>query len=702
MKPSGAGAWRIDAGTGWRGSSRANVMLDGSDMLTIRQLTGRASPLEGGDAAVGPDRCPSAFAADRCGRLFVLDAATSVVTHIGTRCERTWENVGGVGSAARQFKAPRGLAVLPSGALAVADTGNNRIQVFAQTTTALLLLLAGEFDRPWDVASDPRGRMYVADRGNARIVRISPDGRVSIVVGNGFLQAPVRVAVGPAGVLAVIDAGPRTALLFSRDRELPRLLPVAGASSVAFSSDGALLFVGDESGAIHTFAREGSSARYERVGTAATGVARAIVALAPFGDPPHLALVVEGETDAVDGADGEADALRTLWHVNPAGGYALSGSFVSERIDSRRERHQWHRVRVQADVPAGATVRVESATSDDDQATASDGSTLVWTRCLDARDRNPDCLVQSGPGRYLWIRVTLGSNGRLAPAIRSIDVSLGESDYLRYLPAVFQEDEESRRFLGRFLAIFQSGFEELDELVDRLGDLFDPHRTRADHLPWLAGLVGLLVDPTWTEQEFRAQLAAAVSSYTRRGTADGLQAAIRAYADVETRIVEHFRLRRLARLSATASLDGSSPLWSPDRTERLQLGSHSQLDRVRLVSRPEPAIEALDWGANRFTVLFDADPYHAAEIAARVERVVEREKPAHTEASICPVFPRLRVGVQARLGVDASVGEISYTVLNRLATLNYDTVLGCSDHERSLTTYGTALRPRVGESARLA
>jgi len=62
----------------------------------------------------------------------------------------------------------------------------------------------------------------------------------------------------------------------------------------------------------------------------------------------------------------------------------------------------------------------------------------------------------------------------------------------------------------------------------------------------------------------------------------------------------------------------------------------------------------------------------------------------------------LRVGVQARIGVDASVGDISYTVLSRLATLNYDTVLGCSSHERSLAAYGTALAPRVGATTRVA
>jgi phage tail-like protein len=327
---------------------------------------------------------------------------------------------------------------------------------------------------------------------------------------------------------------------------------------------------------------------------------------------------------------------------------------------------------------------------------------VAWSTCLRAGERNPDCLVQSGPGRYLWLRLTLRSNGRLAPAVRRLTVSVGRSGYLQYLPAVFQEDEESRRFLERFLAMFQSGFDDLNALVDTLGDLFDPHRTPAEHLPWVARWVGLLVDPEWSEAELRAQVAGAVRNYGRRGTADGLQASIRAYARIEARVVEHFRLRQLARLDAAAPLDGSAALWSPARTERLQLGSYSQLGQFRLTSRPEPAIEALEWGAHRFTVLFDAEPYSVAEVAARVARVVMREKPAHTEASICPVFPRMRLGVQARLDIDASVGDISYMVLSRLATLNYDTVLGCSAHEDALAAYGAVRNPRVGDTTRVA
>ena len=48
-----------------------------------------------------------------------------------------------------------------------------------------------------------------------------------------------------------------------------------------------------------------------------------------------------------------------------------------------------------------------------------------------------------------------------------------------------------------------------------------------------------------------------------------------------------------------------------------------------------------------------------------------------------PVLPRMRVGVQATLGVDSVVGGISNLVLNQLATLGYDSILACLPGARS-------------------
>lgn len=699
--PLGAGRmWTIDAGTGWRARRRENVEIDGDGALSIRALTGRAAPLDAGDAS-GPDRCPSALTADRDGTLLVLDAAAATLHRVGHRCERTWATVGGDGTSVRRFREPRGLALLPSGALAVADTGNDRVQVFAPASEALIDVVGG-FNQPWDVVGDPRGRLFVADRGNGRVRVIDADGTWRRDLGAGYLEVPERLALSRTGALAVVDVGVNAVFVFTRGRRLPRVLTIAAPVSVAFDAEGRL-FVGDRRGSIHTYSESpAGSARYELIGIAPTGLTRPILALASFGCPRALALLVEAPSDQdldLHSANDPASAGRTLWRVDPAGGRGREGLVITEAIDSGRERHRWQRVRIRAAVPGGTTIHVESATGEDG---ALPVEQLTWTTCLRAAGDNPDCLVQSAPGRYLWLRLTLRSNGRVAPSVHALRIALGTGSYLQYLPAAFQEDEESRRFLERFLAIFQSGFDDLNELVDTLVDLFEPRRTRGAFLPWLAQWIGLLVDPTWTETELRDRIAEAMRTYGRRGTADGLQAAIRAYAGVDARIVEHFRLRQLARLSGSSMLDGSAALWSPARSERLQLGSYSQLGQFRLTSWPEPAVEALEWGAHRFTVLFDAPPYAVADVADRVARVVQREKPAHTSAAICPVFPRMRVGVQARLGIDASVGDITYMVLSRLSTLNYDSILGCSAHQRALAASGSGRNPRVGETARLA
>jgi hypothetical protein len=81
---------------------------------------------------------------------------------------------------------------------------------------------------------------------------------------------------------------------------------------------------------------------------------------------------------------------------------------------------------------------------------------------------------------------------------------------------------------------------------------------------------------------------------------------------------------------------------------------------------------------------------------------VEREKPAHTEAAVCPVYPRLRVGIQATVGVDSVVGGISHLVLNHLATLNYDTILACTETDDELAAHGASFRPRTGVTTRLS
>jgi phage tail-like protein len=681
--------------------------------LTLGALPGRARAIDDAAGATRQWAWPAAIAGDPSTGLFVIDAGEHAVRRAmlegadveGIARAATIPTVGGAGHGQRRMRHPRGIAVLRGGAFAVADTGNHRVQVFSARPYALLHVWGAadslgrpvpgskalEFRDPSAIAADKDGTLYVADRGNRRVQRIRRDGVALEPLGEGALHDPTRIAVGPDRAVAVVDRTHESVWIFTPRRELPQVLGgLVAPTSVAFAPDGRL-YVGDANGRIHVFTPGPSAAEpWQPAGSGVAGFDGSIEDLLWWpGTSPRLLLL------ALDSPDAERPRL---WTVNPNGGRALGGAFIAGPLDSAIERCPWHRARVEAAVPPGGSIEVESFTDEDANATP------VWTRCVLAGEENPDCLIQSGPGRYLWLRISLRSNGQDAPAIRRIRIAYPRASYLEYLPAVYQEDDESRRFLERFLTIFKSGFDDFDERIDRLHEVVDPYLTRAAYLPWLAGWVALTRDPQWSEAHLREQIATAVVRYRRRGTPDGLRDAIRAYTGAESTILEHFRLRRWIHLTggvAGVDLGGGAPMWSRDVFQRLQLSSYSQIGRFRLTGTPEPAVEPYEWGANRFSVLVVASPYDADDLESRVRDVVEREKPAHTEATICPVFPRFRVGVQARVGVDTAVGAVSHLVLNRLATLGYDTILACSQEERTLRALGSGVRPVVGSTTRV-
>jgi len=89
---------------------------------------------------------------------------------------------------ASSFYGPRQLAVAPNGNLYIADTGNERIQVYSPTGTHLFnigtgshvaaqMTAPGSFDEPSGLAVDNSGVVYVADYWNKRVQRFTLDGK---------------------------------------------------------------------------------------------------------------------------------------------------------------------------------------------------------------------------------------------------------------------------------------------------------------------------------------------------------------------------------------------------------------------------------------------------------------------------------------------------------------------------------------------
>ena len=122
---------------------------------------------------------------------------------------------GGVGDG--YLDRPEALAVASSGAMFVADTGNNRVQAFRSDGSVMAEWGNGgrgdgEFRRPLGMAVDDGGAVYVVDSANARVQKLGADGRFISAWGHsgtapGEFINPAGAAVGPDGSVYIADSG---------------------------------------------------------------------------------------------------------------------------------------------------------------------------------------------------------------------------------------------------------------------------------------------------------------------------------------------------------------------------------------------------------------------------------------------------------------------------------------------------------------
>ncbi len=111
----------------------------------------------------------------KCSIVSEQEAQYPAALPVGCVCQTSVEYVpclGGEGRTPRKFRIPRGLAVSRTGTLYVADSGNNRIQIFDVGSLALKRIWDGNrFKNPTDVAVDLSGNVWIADTGNAKVWR---------------------------------------------------------------------------------------------------------------------------------------------------------------------------------------------------------------------------------------------------------------------------------------------------------------------------------------------------------------------------------------------------------------------------------------------------------------------------------------------------------------------------------------------------
>jgi phage tail-like protein len=244
--------------------------------------------------------------------------------------------------------------------------------------------------------------------------------------------------------------------------------------------------------------------------------------------------------------------------VNMAGGDSEANEAVlltPTLISPRAQGATWHRARLDAELPLGAALTVRVAASNDDQLAdrvaeiaarpglnptqrllALDGL-LPWDpnfeTTLAAAD-NPlgrgwfDVVLDGIKGSYLWLALQLHVPPTSEPArLRRLEVRYPARSWIEDLPAIYRADPVRAAELGRFLAVFETVFDDLEEriedLPERLATAPASDQAWADFLlRWL----GLPLPTDLPADRKRVFLTRAPELLRRRGTRSALHEAL--------------------------------------------------------------------------------------------------------------------------------------------------------------------------------
>lgn len=620
---------------------------DGPASLELPRLASSVRLLTEPSGSFGGLRTPAVVAVTDAGEVWLNDPDRGLLRL--DRCTCTFEEVPCLPGAA-------GGIAFAAGHLFVCDPARQRVDVLL--TPQLVLRGAWQAPMTWTptgVAVDQRYRVHVADPLNGMVHHFGWSGRYrgnSPGVGSAEFVAAANdgslFAAGPDGAYRIVDG-----TVSPVDPSAADVADLLGPASYEVAADGRM----------------------------------------------QLGVLCVPPTDGWFDLHGNAVPAP----VRASEVYQRTSTSLVGPLDSLIDECVWHRVVLEGDLPAGCSVGLDTFTAQVPLSAAEVAGLpeQAWETRLTATTFDPDTwdgLVRGPAGRYLWLRLRLTGTGAATPRLDEALVEFPRISLRRFLPAVYGAEPTSADFTDRLLAIFDRSLRDVEQEVDDLPALFDPHATKA--LDWLASWIGITPDHRFPDALQRDIVADAGHVLDLRGTVGGLRRllvvalgldraadwcegpgrcpggcargcppcpeprqtcpptpVVRRRWQPPPMILEHFRLRRWFEAGAS-TLGDTTVLWGESIVKRSQLDRSARVGATALKATQDPLRDPFHVYAHKFTVFVPGSAARTQERRRALEHLVAWASPAHTVGTVTYVDPRLRIGVQSSIGLDTVVARL--------------------------------------------
>lgn len=363
---------------------------------------------------------------------------------------------------------------------------------------------------------------------------------------------------------------------------------------------------------------------------------------------------------ALDSEINEIRVLELYLRTNELSGVGdLSGVIFLTGLDSTEEETEWHKILLTAGIPEETQIKISYFTSDrkqflisgqyldlddyirSDHISLQEKLTVLQPIWLDTLVNPKDALLFKGKGRYLWLQIELIGSEFRTPVIQKLRVYFPKSTYMNHLPEVYQENQKSKDFLERFLALFHTFYSEIEEEINHISRYFDVDVVSGPYLKWLSTWLGVSNAERWSEQQLKQLLKIAPRLYQLRGTKQAIEMIVVLYTGQTPMIVEYFQYKHM----------------------RKSVELREIMDQL--------------YGSNpyTFTVIVDQASIKSERERVVLEKILEEEKPAFTEVKLVVLERSIYLDMYSYLGMNTYLTEPSLMVLDAHSSMPQQTLL---------------------------